>query len=66
MKEIEHLSEDCSKLQQMSDLASTLRCPHQMLEDAIRELQSMVQKQLLEQQANDTQLNAFELNLNAP
>jgi Rho guanine nucleotide exchange factor 17 len=66
MKEIEHLSEDCNKLQEISDLTSTLRCPHQMLEDSIRDLQSTVQRQLVERQANDSQLNVLELNLNAP
>lgn len=65
MKEIEHLSEDSSKLQQMLDLSSTLRCPHQTLEEHIRDLQLLVQKQLVDRQANDSQLNVLELNLNA-
>jgi cytochrome c-type biogenesis protein CcmH/NrfF len=66
MKEIEHLSEDSSKLQQILDLASNLRCPHSNLEDSIRDLQANVQRQLVERQANDSQLNVLELNLNAP
>lgn len=66
MKEIEHLSEDSSKLQQMLDLAATLRCPHLTLEEAIRDLQLIIQRQLVERQANDSQLNVLELNLNAP
>lgn len=65
MKEIEHLSEDCSKLQQISDLASSLRCPHQTLEESIRDLQTSVQRQLVERQINDAQLNVLELNVNA-
>jgi Rho guanine nucleotide exchange factor 17 len=66
MKEIEHLSEDSSKLQQILDLASNLRCPHMTLEESIRDLQANVQRQLVERQANDSQLNILELNLNAP
>lgn len=65
MKEIEHLSEDSSKLQQILDLAAGLRCPHMNLEDSIRELQNTVQRQLVERQANDSQLNVLELNLNS-
>lgn len=66
MKEIEHLSEDSSKLQQILDLSANLRCPHMTLEDSIRDLQVNVQRQLVERQANDSQLNVLELNLNAP
>lgn len=66
MKEIEHLSEDSNKLQQMLELSSSLRCPHLTLEESIRDLQLVVQRQLTERQANDSQLNVLELNLNAP
>ena len=66
MKEIEHLSDDSSKLQQMLDLSATLRCPHLTLEESIRDLQLIVQRQLAERQTNDSQLNLLELNLNAP
>lgn len=66
MKEIEHLSEDSSKLQQMLDLSATLRCSHLTLEESIRDLQLVVQRQLVERQANDSQLNILELNVNAP
>lgn len=66
MKEIEHLSDDCNKLQQISDLASSLRYPHQTLEESIRDLQVNVQRQLENRQANDSQLNVLELNVNAP
>lgn len=65
MKEIEHLSDDCNKLQQIWDLTANLRCPHQMLEESIRDLQTNVQRQLVERQSNDTQLNVLELVLNA-
>ncbi|XP_058821549.1 uncharacterized protein LOC131683523 [Topomyia yanbarensis] len=63
MKEIEHLSEDSNKLSQMSELASCLRCPHQLLEESIRDLQREVQRQLSERQTNDAQLNILELTL---
>lgn len=63
MKEIEHLSDDCNKLQQILDVTSTLRCPHQTLEESIRDLQVSVQRQLVERQANDSQLNVLELNM---
>lgn len=66
MKEIENLSEDSSKLQQMLDIAANLRYPHQSVDDAIRELQGNVQRQLAERQANDTQLNVLELMYNLP
>jgi Rho guanine nucleotide exchange factor 17 len=63
MKEIETLSVDCNKLQQMLDIAASLRCPHQMLEETIRDLQSAVQRQLSDRQTNDSQLNVLELNV---
>jgi predicted transcriptional regulator len=66
MKEIEHLTEDCNKLQQMSELATSLRSQHQVLEDAIRDLQRDIQRQLTERQSNDTQLSLMELTLNSP
>ncbi|XP_052898086.1 uncharacterized protein LOC128304851 [Anopheles moucheti] len=64
MKEIEHLSEDSSKLIEISDKAASLRCPHGALEEAIRELQREVQRQLAERQTNDAQLNVLELTWN--
>uniref|UniRef100_A0A182Q6G1 DH domain-containing protein n=1 Tax=Anopheles farauti TaxID=69004 RepID=A0A182Q6G1_9DIPT len=64
MKEIEHLTEDGSKLIQISDLAASLRCPHSALEEAVRELQREIQRQLAERQTNDAQLNVLELTWN--
>jgi hypothetical protein len=66
MKEIEYLNEDSSKLQQMLDIASNLRTPHQTLEESIRDLQINVQRQLAERQVNDSQLSVLELNVNGP
>ncbi|XP_055604092.1 uncharacterized protein LOC129752331 [Uranotaenia lowii] len=65
MREIENLSEDSTKLLQISELAASLRCPHQLLEEAIRDLQREVQRQLSERQTNDAQLNILELTLNS-
>jgi hypothetical protein len=66
MKEIKQLSDDSGKLQQILDLAASLWSPHQTLEESIRDFHSNVQRQLVERQANDSQLNVLELNLNAP
>ncbi|XP_055643721.1 uncharacterized protein LOC129779951 [Toxorhynchites rutilus septentrionalis] len=65
MKEIEHLSDDSNKLSQIYDLAASLRCSHQLLEEAIKDLQREVQRQLSERQTNDAQLNILELTLNS-
>ena len=66
MKEIEHLIDDSNKLQQILEISSNLRSPHQILEESIRDLQLNVQRQLSERQANDSQLNVLELNVNGP
>ncbi|XP_063700137.1 rho guanine nucleotide exchange factor 17 [Culicoides brevitarsis] len=66
MKEIEQLTEDCNKLQQISELTVSLRCPHQVLEDTIRDLQREIQRQLNDRQSNDSQLSQLELTLNSP
>lgn len=66
INEIENLTEDSGKLQQILDLVSTLRCPHQTLEESIRDLQLNIQRQLSERQSNDSQLNILELNVNEP
>jgi Ca2+-binding EF-hand superfamily protein len=66
INEIENLTEDSNKLQQILDLVSTLRCPHQTLEESIRDTQLNIQRQLSERQSNDSQLNILELNVNEP
>ncbi|ETN57726.1 hypothetical protein AND_010690 [Anopheles darlingi] len=63
MKEIEHLTDDSGKLVQIADLAASLRCSHIPLEEAIRDLQREIQRQLAERQTNDAQLNVLELTL---
>ena len=64
MNEIESLAEDCNKLQQITDITTTLKCSHQTLEDVIRELHRDLQRQLSERQTNDAQLNMLELTVN--
>ncbi|XP_058979261.1 uncharacterized protein LOC101893211 isoform X1 [Musca domestica] len=66
MTEIENLAEDCNKLQQISEITSSLKMPHQYLEDVIRELLRDAQRQLSERQTNDAQLNMLELAVNSP
>ncbi|XP_053961835.1 uncharacterized protein LOC128865531 isoform X2 [Anastrepha ludens] len=66
MLEIESLAEDCNKLQNIASITTSLKYPHQYLEDVIRELLRDVQRQLSERQTNDTQLNMLELLVNSP
>ncbi|XP_017037547.1 rho guanine nucleotide exchange factor 17 isoform X2 [Drosophila kikkawai] len=66
VSEIETLADDCNKLQQITDIAVSLKYPHQYMEDAIRELHRDVQRQLSERQTNDTQLNMLELTVSSP
>ncbi|KAH8310855.1 hypothetical protein KR044_003245, partial [Drosophila immigrans] len=66
VSEIENLAEDCSKLQQITDITASLKSPHQYLEDVIRELHRDIQRQLSERQTNDTQLNMLELTVSSP
>ncbi|XP_044314770.1 uncharacterized protein LOC108041272 isoform X2 [Drosophila rhopaloa] len=66
VSEIETLADDCAKLQQITDITTSLKYPHQYLEDVIRDLQREVQRQLSERQTNDTQLNMLELTVSSP
>lgn len=52
--------EDSKKLHQILAAVITLRCPHQHLEDAARELEKDLEKQLSEKQLNDGQLSVLE------
>uniref|UniRef100_A0A1L8DLE6 Putative guanine nucleotide exchange factor n=1 Tax=Nyssomyia neivai TaxID=330878 RepID=A0A1L8DLE6_9DIPT len=60
IKEIEYLMEDSKKIQQILAAVTTLRCPHQHLEEAARELEKDLEKQLSEKQLNDGQLSVVE------
>lgn len=64
MKEMEFLSEDVNTLSQMSDLVSTLHCPHSQIEENIREMLSALNKQLNERHISESQLSYLELALN--
>uniref|UniRef100_A0A1B6E9V0 DH domain-containing protein n=1 Tax=Clastoptera arizonana TaxID=38151 RepID=A0A1B6E9V0_9HEMI len=64
MREMDNLVEDVATLSQMSELVSTLHCPHSQLEDNIREMLSALNKQLVERQNNESQLSYLELMLN--
>lgn len=64
--EIENLSEDFTKLQQIADVASSLKCQHQPLEEIIKELQRDVQRQLAERKSTDSPLNFLELTMTLP
>lgn len=64
LREMDNLIEDVATLSQMSELVSTLHCPHSQLEDNIREMLSALNKQLVERQNNESQLSYLELMLN--
>lgn len=66
VSEIENLSEDSNKLQQISEITASIKYPHQYLEDVIRELHREIQRQLSERQTNDTPLNVLELTVSSP
>ncbi|XP_076348285.1 rho guanine nucleotide exchange factor 17-like [Tachypleus tridentatus] len=61
LREVECLEEDIAVLGHISDLASTLRCHHQTLDEAIQELLNTANKQLVERQAGDSELLRVEL-----
>lgn len=63
MKEMEFLSEDVNTLSQMSDLVSSLHCPHSQLEETIREMLGALNKQLSERHISESQLSYLELAL---
>lgn len=67
MCEIEQLTDDSNKLQQIADITASIKYPHPMLKDTIRDMQLEIQRQLSERQSNDTQLlNSLELNISSP
>lgn len=61
VKEIEHLEEDLSSLNQISDIASSLHSNHQTLDEVVRDMIGSVNKQLIDKQSNDTQLLSLDL-----
>ncbi|XP_055907845.1 rho guanine nucleotide exchange factor 17 isoform X2 [Eupeodes corollae] len=63
---LENLPDDCNKLQKISEIASTIKYPHQMLEEAIRNIHLEIQNLLFERELNATRLNALEITINSP
>lgn len=64
-REIDFLSNDLKKLHQIADVANTLRCPHQSLDEGIKELTRDLQRQLTDRQTNDPQLSILDLSLHS-
>lgn len=65
--EIEQLTDDSNKLQQITDITASMKFPHQMLKDTVRDMQLEIQRQLSDRQSNDSQLlNRLELNISSP
>ena len=63
-REVEHLKEDCSTLNQLQELAATLHGTKHQLEELIKEYLTQVQRQLAEKNAAHSQLACLELTLN--
>lgn len=61
--EANNISEDISVLNQINELASNLHCSHSNLEDIIKEMLSTLNKQLSEQQNNESQLACLDLTI---
>lgn len=63
IREAENLEEDMSLLNQITDLVSHLNCPHQTLEDAVKDLMVSLNKQMQERQNYDLQLLNLQLSI---
>lgn len=50
-KDLEHLEEDVLTLNQLTELASSLHVSHHMLDEAIKDVQNSIQRQLTEKQS---------------
>ncbi|KAH6936785.1 hypothetical protein HPB50_021589 [Hyalomma asiaticum] len=66
LREAENLEEDMSVITQISELASRLNCPHQALDDAVKEITNCLNKQLAERQSYDLQLLNLQLSVTTP
>ena len=64
LNELENLAEDVTTLNQINDLTVSLHCPHRQLEEVVKEMLSIVNKQLADHQSCDSQLSYLELTLN--
>lgn len=61
--EVNNISEDISVLNQINELASSLHCSHSNLEEVVKEMLSTLNKQLSEQQNNESQLACLDLTI---
>lgn len=61
IREAENLEEDVSLISQISELVSRLNCPHQALDDTVRDMMTSLNKQLAERQSYDLQLLNLQL-----
>ncbi|XP_077519002.1 rho guanine nucleotide exchange factor 17 [Amblyomma americanum] len=66
IREAENLEEDMSLITQISELASRLNCPHQALDDAVKEITNSLNKQMAERQSYDLQLLNLQLSVTTP
>lgn len=66
LREAENLEEDMSLISQISELVSRLNCPHQALDEAVKEMTSSLNKQLAERQSYDLQLLNLQLSVTTP
>lgn len=64
MVEIENLTEDIAVLNQINDMSWSLHCPHNQLDEVVKEMLTNLNKQLVEQQNSDSQLSCLDLTLN--
>lgn len=66
MSEIDQLVDDCNKIQQISKIVSSLRYPHQHLEETLKDLHRDIDSQLKDLKSQDNQLNMLELTFQLP
>ncbi|XP_044741700.1 rho guanine nucleotide exchange factor 17 isoform X2 [Chrysoperla carnea] len=64
MSEIENISEDLATLNQINELIWSLHCPHEQLDEIIREMLATTNRQLAERQNSGSQVSYLELSLN--
>ena len=65
-RELERLNDDLSALNQMTELTSTLHTGHGSLDEALREMTSLIQSQILERQSQESQLSCLQMTINTP
>lgn len=61
--EVNNISEDITLINQINELVSSLHCNHSQLDDLLKEMLTILNKQLSEQQNNDSQLSRLDLTI---